>query len=84
VERLTERISSFRDDGGKLKLLQLAWCPGLEDEQKVLLMLDYRSEERIPTKEPVELDQDGRVVCRYRRSRLFRGEKELLKAAGLV
>ena len=47
-------------------------------------MLDYRSAERIPTKEPVGLDGSGRVVCHYQRQQFFPEERALLSAAGLV
>jgi hypothetical protein len=62
----------------------MARAPGFDDEQRTLHMLDFRSTERIPTKEPVALDQDGRVVCGYVRRRVFRGERALLEAAGIA
>jgi hypothetical protein len=83
VEGLTQRVAMFGQNG-RDALLEMARSPGLEDEQRMLLMIDYRSMERIPTKEPVALDEEGRVVCGYQRRQIFRGEQALLEAAGLA
>ena len=77
-------IATFQRQDGRAKLSELAKYPQLEDEQKALLMLDYRMMQGIPTKEPISFDQDGRVVCAYQRRREFRGEHRLLEAAGLA
>lgn len=83
VERLTKRVVTFQQEGSA-KLSALASAPGLQDEQKALLMLNYRSTVRIPTKEPVGLDHSRRVVYQYQRRGLFQEECVLLEVARLA